>query len=94
MAAGVLLDGVCEKLKQGYIVDLGPLGTLYPAVTGKWEEDPDSLSLSDMTPKVNYKGSDDIVAEISYHGKRYRCRSYNFRVVRAWLDHMCDRFNN
>lgn len=64
MAAGVLLDGVCEKLKQGYIVDLGPLGTLYPAVTGKWEEDPDSLSLSDMTPKVNYKGSDDIVAAI------------------------------
>jgi hypothetical protein len=51
-------------LKQGFIVDLGPLGTLYPAVSGKWEEDPKDLALSDMTPRVNYKGSDDIMAAI------------------------------
>jgi hypothetical protein len=64
LAAELLLEGVCAKLKQGYIVDLGPLGTLYPAVSGKWEEDPEDLKLSDMTPKVNYKGSDDIIAAI------------------------------
>ena len=64
LAAELLLEGVCAKLKQGIIVDLGPLGTLYPAVSGKWEENPDDLKLSDMTPKVNYKGSDDIVAAI------------------------------
>lgn len=57
LAAELLLEGVCEKIKQGIIVDLGPLGILYPAVTGKWEQDPDDLSLSDMTPKVNYKAS-------------------------------------
>ena len=64
LAAELLLEGVCAKLKQGFIVDLGPLGTLYPAVSGKWEEDPKDLSLADMTPRVNYKGSDDIIAAI------------------------------
>ena len=64
LAAELLLEGVCAKLKQGFIVDLGPLGTLYPAVSGKWEEDPKDLALADMTPRVNYKGSDDIIAAI------------------------------
>lgn len=64
LAAELLLEGVCAKLKQGFIVDLGPLGTLYPAVSGKWEEDPKDLALGDMTPRVNYKGSDDIIAAI------------------------------
>lgn len=60
LAAELLLEGVCEKIKQGIIVDLGPLGTLYPAVNSKWDTDPDNLSLDDMKPKVNYKPSTDI----------------------------------
>ena len=64
LAAELLLEGICEEIKQGNIVDLGPLGTFYPAVTGKWEEDPDNLALADMTPKVNYKPSDDIAAAV------------------------------
>lgn len=64
LAAELLLEGVCARLKQGYIIDLGPLGTLYPAVSGKWEESEEDLKLADMTPKVNYKGSDDIIAAI------------------------------
>ena len=64
LAANLLLDGIRDRLKEGYIVDLGPLGTLYPAVSGKWEEDPKDLALADMTPRVNYKGSDDIIAAI------------------------------
>jgi len=64
LAAELLLEGVCEQLKQGYIIDLGPLGTLYPAVSSKWEEDAELLKLSDMSPKVNYKASDDIEAAI------------------------------
>ena len=64
LAAELLLEGIVDKLKAGIIVDLGPLGTLYPGVTGKWEEDKDDLKLSDMTPKVNYKPSDDIAAAI------------------------------
>lgn len=60
MAGELLLDSVSNAIKQGYIVDLGPLGTLYPAVTGTWKEKADDLSLTEMTPKVNYKPSDDI----------------------------------
>ena len=64
LAAELLLEGVCEKIKQGLIVDLGPLGTLYPSVNSKWETDPDNLSLDDMKPKVNYQASSDIDAAV------------------------------
>ena len=64
LAAELLLEGICEEIKQGIIVDLGPLGTLYPAVKSKWEQDPEDLKLSDMQPKVNYKPSDDIAGAV------------------------------
>ena len=60
----MLLEGVCEKIKQGIIVDLGPLGVLYPAVSSKWEQDPDDLKLSDMQPKVNYAASTGILSAV------------------------------
>ena len=44
--------------------DLGVLGKLYPAVNGRWDTNPDNLSLQDMKPKVNYKAGDDIAAAI------------------------------
>ena len=53
-----------ENIKQGYIVDLGVLGKLYPAVNGRWDTDAENLSLQDMKPKVNYKAGDDIAAAI------------------------------
>lgn len=65
LAAELLLEGICEEIKQGIIVDLGPLGTLYPAVKSKWEQDPDDLKLADMQPKVNYKPSDGIESAIN-----------------------------
>ena len=39
---------------------LGPLGTLYPSVTGPWKPSADDLALSDMTPKATYQPSDEI----------------------------------
>ena len=59
-----MIDGIADNIKQGYIVDLGVLGKLYPAVNGKWDEDPDNLQLADMKPKVNYKAGDDIAAAV------------------------------
>lgn len=64
LAAELLLEGICEQIKQGIIVDLGPLGTLYPAVNSPWKTDPEELSLNEMKPKVNYKASDDISAAV------------------------------
>lgn len=64
VASELLLDAVTVQLKQGFIVDLGPIGKLYPAVSGRWEENSDNLQLSDMKPKVNYKAGADIEAAV------------------------------
>ena len=64
LACKMMIDGIAASIKQGYIVDLGVLGKLYPAVTGKWDENADNLQLSDMKPKVNYKPGADIDAAI------------------------------
>ena len=63
-ARKMMIDGIAESLRSGYIVDLGVIGTLYPAVNGKWDEQADNLSLSDMKPKVNYKAAADIAAAV------------------------------
>ena len=64
LACKMMIDGIAESLRSGYIVDLGVIGTLYPAVNGKWDEQADNLSLSDMKPKVNYKAGADIEAAV------------------------------
>ena len=64
LACKMMIDGIADSIKQGYIVDLGVLGKLYPAVSGKWVENADNLQLADMKPKVNYKAGDDIAAAV------------------------------
>ena len=64
LACKMMIDGIVENLRSGYIVDLGVLGTIYPAVNGKWDEDADNLQLADMKPKVNYKPGADIAAAV------------------------------
>ena len=64
LAMEMFLDSISENLKQGYIVDLGPIGKLYPAVSGNWVQDPDLLSLDDMKTKVNFRPSDEIKSAI------------------------------
>ena len=64
LACKMMIDGIADAIKQGFIVDLGVLGKLYPAVTGKWDEDSDNLQLSDLKPKVNYKAGEDIAAAV------------------------------
>lgn len=34
------------------------------------------------------------VAEMTYCGKRYRCRSTDRRAVERWLSDMCNKFND
>ena len=64
LAAKMLIDGIAENLRNGFIVDLGVLGKLYPAVNGRWDTNADNLSLQDMRAKVNYKAGADIEAAI------------------------------
>ena len=64
LAANLLLDAITERIKDGFIIDLGPIGKLYPAVSSKWVEDAEDRSLSDMQPRVNYRPSDDIAGAV------------------------------
>lgn len=64
LACKMLIDGIADSIKQGYIVDLGVLGKLYPAVSGTWKQDPEELAIGDMKPKVNYKPGDDIAGAV------------------------------
>lgn len=34
------------------------------------------------------------VAEIYFQRKRYRCRSYDYKKIKTWLDQMRDRFSD
>jgi hypothetical protein len=64
LAVKMWIDGITENLKEGYIIDLGPVGRLYPSVETPWEEDPDDLKLSTMKGKVNYRPGDDILGAV------------------------------
>lgn len=64
LACKMMIDGIADAIKQGFIVDLGVLGKLYPAVSGRWDENSDNLLLSDLKPKVNYKAGEDIAAAV------------------------------
>ena len=63
--AGLMLKAAARQLKNGKIIDLGPLGKLYPSVSGKWVEKEDDLALSDLTPHCNYRPSQEIAEAIA-----------------------------
>jgi hypothetical protein len=64
-AAGkLILQAAARQLKNGFIVDLGPLGGIAPSVNGKWVAKAEDLQKSDLTAKVNYRPSDEIAAAI------------------------------
>lgn len=58
-------EAAAEQLKNGMIVDLGPLGKLYPSVSGKWAATKEGIVKSDLTPKVNYRPGTEIAAAIA-----------------------------
>ena len=64
VAIELCMESVAEMLKQGYIIDLGPAGKLYPSCTSKWVENAEDLTLADVTPKLNYRPADDIASAI------------------------------
>ena len=63
-AAGIFCRGAAKRLKQGYIVDLGPIGKLYPSCTSGWVEKEEDLKLSDVKPSLYYRPSDDVEGAI------------------------------
>lgn len=63
--AGLMLKAAARQLKNGKIIDLGPLGKLYPSVSGKWVEKEDDLALTDLTPHCNYRPSQEVSEAIA-----------------------------
>ena len=59
------LEEAANQLKAGMIVDLGPLGKLYPACTSGWFEKADELTMDAISTHVNYLPSADIKAAIT-----------------------------
>lgn len=64
MAADLLVEEIAKRLQQGYIVDMGPVGRLYPTCYSKWTDNPDDMKLAEIQPYVNYHPSDEIAAAI------------------------------
>ena len=63
--AGLMLKAAARQLKNGKIIDLGPLGKLYPSVSGKWVEKEEDLALTDLPPHCNYRPSQEIAEAIA-----------------------------
>ena len=64
VALELCMESVAEMLKQGYIVDLGPVGKLYPSCTSGWVEKAEDLQLSSVTPSLYYRPAEEVAAAI------------------------------
>ena len=62
--AKLFVQACVNEIKKGMIVDLGPLGKLYPACTSGWVENAEDITLDQVKPHVNYSPSEDIKAAI------------------------------
>lgn len=63
--AKLFVQAAVAHIKKGMIVDLGPLGKLYPACTSGWFEKSEELTMDVIKTHVNYLPSDDIKAAIT-----------------------------
>lgn len=64
MAFELCMDSVTEMLKQGYIVDLGPIGKIYPSCSSGWYENEEDMKLSDVKPGLYYRAGDEVEAAV------------------------------
>ena len=64
MAFELCMDSVAEMLKQGYIIDLGPIGKLYPSCSSGWYEKAEDLKLEDVKPALYYRAGEDVESAI------------------------------
>ena len=64
LAFELCIESVAKKLKQGYIIDLGPVGKLYPSCSSSWVATAKELHLEDVKPSLNYRPSEEIAAAV------------------------------
>ena len=71
MAFEMLMEEVANMLEQGYIVDLGRVGKIYPRCTSNWVEKASDLSLDDVKPTLYYHPGDDIAGAVRSAGLQW-----------------------
>lgn len=64
VAFELCMESVAEILKQGYIIDLGPVGKLYPSCTSGWVANAEDLQLSSVTPKLYFRPANEVASAI------------------------------
>jgi len=64
MAFELCMDSVTEMLKQGMIVDLGPIGKIYPSCSAGWYEKEEDMKLDDVKPQLYFRAGDDVAGAI------------------------------
>ena len=64
LAISLFIEEAANMLKQGYIVDMGPMGKLYPCCNSRWVEKPDDLEMDDIRPSLYYRPSEDLASAI------------------------------
>ena len=64
MAFELCMDSVVDMLKQGFIVDLGPIGKLYPSCTSGWYEKEEDMKLEDVKPGLYYRAGEDVAGAV------------------------------
>lgn len=64
LAAGLLIDQVAEYLRNGYIVELGEVGTLQPSCSSGWRATEDELTKDMVKPSLFYRPADEIASAI------------------------------
>ena len=64
MAFELCMDSVTEMLKQGYIVDLGPIGKIYPSCSSGWYAKEEDIKLADVKPQLYFRAGDEVEGAI------------------------------
>lgn len=63
-ALELCMESAANMLKQGMIVDLGPLGKLYPSCSSGWFAKAEDLQISHVKPTLYFRPADDVQGAI------------------------------
>ena len=63
-AAGIFCRAASKLLRQGFIVDLGPIGKIYPSCTSGWFDKAEDLTMESVKPSLYFHPAEGVAAAI------------------------------
>lgn len=64
MSARLLVKKIAARVQEGYIVEIGELGSLQPSCSSGWVATKEELTKDMVKPSVFYRASDEITSAI------------------------------